>query len=320
MSQIDVEQEGKEPNAGEKYNGLKRTRIFRLCGAMMGCLLVILALVQPYVGSEDQKDLTEMRKALLAEAQPYEDALDERELEAWLFFKAYHLTELIGQWYVEMYHPPDLDLPDDFDSYPFTQYMAYLYEHPPGIRLDVQIEFQIPDMRYGCELASMSMMMQYASGIECTKYDFWEGYRELYPKDYDPYKAGPLERNTIFPCHLQPIFSDFGTSPVNLSGVTFENVLRYMVFTGHPVILWSAYARDMPWGHVFLLIGYDAARDRIYYNDPKYGIRYRSLEYLREITYYMGDRNFEEAKKLGSEIDDSYVKSADSHLYAISYL
>jgi len=247
------------------------------------------------------------------------------EWKALQFFKDFGLRELTYQRYLGLFSAPGpfaptgTETPEDYNSEAFDRYLIYLYDNPPGIRLNVPLKFQIPDMRYGCELTSMAMLMHYATGIDCSKYDIWEEYRHLFPKDYDPYTPGKLPRNTFFPCHLEPIFADFGVEAVNLCGRTFEDVLRFMIFSGRPVILWSADNYDNPWGHVFVLTGYDPARDRVYYNDPKYGIRYRGLESLRELTYYMCERDYKECKKLGSEIDPSHIESIDEYLYAISY-
>jgi len=257
--------------------------------------------------------------SLLSEDFELEIQSNNRVRTAYSFFEEYSFTEKILLRYLDEYLADSEDLLKDFDAHHFALYLTKQYYSTPGIRLGVPLEFQIPDMRYGCELASMSMLLQYASDAECTKYTIWEDYRELFPEEYNPYREGPLMRNTFFPCHLIPVFGDYGLTPVNLCGKTFEDVLRYMVFSEHPVILWSAYSYETLWGHVFVLTGYDPEADRIYYNDPRFGIRYRSVTYLRDITYFMGERDFLECQKLGSEIDPSYVESVDSYLYAISY-
>jgi uncharacterized protein YvpB len=170
------------------------------------------------------------------------------------------------------------------------------------VLLDVPLIEQNPELKYGCEVTSLAMVLNYA-GIETDKMKLAD---EL-PKDTDPLTktesgdithwgnpdhgfvgditgktagyavyAGPLE--TLMNHYLQ-------NRTMNLSGKTFDDILAH-VKKGKPVILWTTGDYKLPdrwesWRHgneqintpldlhAVVLVGFD--NDNVYFNDPLSG-------------------------------------------------
>jgi uncharacterized protein YvpB len=173
---------------------------------------------------------------------------------------------------------------------------------PEMIILDIPLIKQNPELKYGCEVTSLAMVLNHA-GIETNKLTLAD---EL-PKDEDPVQktksgditnwgnpdhgfvgditgksagyavyAGPLE--ILMKKYLQD-------RSVNLTRKPFEEVLA-QIKKGKPVILWTTGDYKLPdrwesWTHgneqintpldlhAVVLVGYD--KDHLYINDPLTG-------------------------------------------------
>ncbi|PLR80533.1 C39 family peptidase [Bacillus sp. V33-4] len=168
--------------------------------------------------------------------------------------------------------------------------------------LDVPLIKQNPELKYGCEVTSLAMMLQYA-GVETTK---WQLYEKIV-KDNDPLiksrdgdilKWGNPARGFVgdmtgtqagYAVFDEPMIDLINRylprSGVNLTGKDFNEVLRH-VSDGYPVVVWTTGDYRVPdrwesWQHgneqietpldlhAVVIVGYDERS--VYINDPLSG-------------------------------------------------
>ncbi|MDR6998086.1 C39 family peptidase [Neobacillus niacini] len=167
--------------------------------------------------------------------------------------------------------------------------------------LNVPLVKQNPELRYGCEVTSLTMVLQYAG----VKTDKMELYR-LIKKDYDPLvktngdikkwgnpadgfvgdMTGKGAGYAVFDRPMvQLIHQKLPGRAVNLTNQPFERVLQH-VSDGYPVVVWTTGDYRLPdrWEswyhgrhyiktpldlHAVVLVGYDT--NYVYLNDPLSG-------------------------------------------------
>ncbi|MDQ6596782.1 C39 family peptidase [Bacillus salipaludis] len=167
--------------------------------------------------------------------------------------------------------------------------------------LNVPLIRQNPELRYGCEVTSLTMVLQYAG----VKTDKMELYR-LIKKDSDPLvktngdirrwgnpaegfvgdMTGKTPGYAVFDRPMvQLINQKLPGRAINLTNQTFERVLQH-VSDGYPVVVWTTGDYRLPdrWEswyhgqqyiktpldlHAVVLVGYD--RNFVYLNDPLSG-------------------------------------------------
>lgn len=168
--------------------------------------------------------------------------------------------------------------------------------------LDVVLIKQNPELKYGCEVTSLTMVLNYA-GIKINKMDLYRAIQ----KDTDPLVRSP--RGNIIrwgnPSDgfvgdmrgKQPGYAVFDqpmiqlinkylpNRAVNLTNQPFDKILQH-VSDGYPVVVWTTGDFRMPdrWEswyhgqqliktpldlHAVVLVGYDA--NNVYVNDPLSG-------------------------------------------------
>jgi uncharacterized protein YvpB len=133
-------------------------------------------------------------------------------------------------------------------------------------RLDVPYLSQLPDMPTGCEVVSVTMMLNHA-GVAVTK-------EEIAARI--PYAANPNEGFTgsvydggdflsggiVWPPALLALVEEYQGSAVDLTGATWEDLCD-SIDRGRPVCVWF---RSEGLDHTVLLTGYSA--NTIWMNDP----------------------------------------------------
>ncbi|MBA4538070.1 C39 family peptidase [Bacillus aquiflavi] len=170
------------------------------------------------------------------------------------------------------------------------------------IILDVPLIKQNPELKYGCEVTSTAMVLQY-SGVNTNKMELYEKVK----KDPDPIKRAPsgdiLEWGNpaegyvgdmtgktagyaVFDKPIVDLINQYlPNKAVNLTNKDFEEVLAH-VSKGYPVVIWTTGDYRLPdrweaWKHgnetietpldlhVVVLVGYD--QNYVYLNDPLSG-------------------------------------------------
>ncbi|WP_223820926.1 C39 family peptidase [Bacillus sp. S3] len=171
-----------------------------------------------------------------------------------------------------------------------------------SIMLDVIQINQNPELRYGCEVTSLTMVLQYA-GVKTTKMDLYQAIQ----KDPDPliksaagdilHWGNPADgfvgdmtgKQAGYAVFDQPMINLINQKlpgrAVNLTNQPFEKVLEH-VSAGYPVVVWTTGDYRLPdrWEgwyhgkqyiktpldlHAVVLVGYDA--NFVYLNDPLSG-------------------------------------------------
>jgi len=165
----------------------------------------------------------------------------------------------------------------------------------------VQIN-QNPELKYGCEITSLAMMLSYA-GIKTNKMELFHAVK----KDADPLvrsrngdilrwgnphdgfvgdMTGKRAGYAVFDKPVENMVNQYLLGrAVNLTGRSFDEVLAH-VSTGHPVVVWTTGDFRLPdrWEswyhgqqlirtpldlHAVVLVGYDS--QYVYLNDPLSG-------------------------------------------------
>lgn len=169
--------------------------------------------------------------------------------------------------------------------------------------LDVPLIRQLPELRYGCEVTSTAMMLQYA-GVEVDKMDLYKAIK----KDHDPLvkrkgdiiKWGNPEEGFVGDMtgkNGKPGYAVYDKvivelvnyylpgRAINLTGAEFDTLLK-QIENGYPVVVWTTGDYRLPdrpekWEHngetivtpldlhVVVLVGYDD--HYVYLNDPLSG-------------------------------------------------
>ncbi|WP_156319830.1 C39 family peptidase [Bacillus sp. FJAT-18017] len=175
-------------------------------------------------------------------------------------------------------------------------------EVPGATKLDVVQINQNPELRYGCEVTSLAMVLNYA-GVKTGKMELYRAIR----KDHDPIvRSGrditnwgnPAEgfvgdmtgkNGAGYAVYDQPIADLVNIylpgRAVNLTNKPFEDILAH-VEKGYPVVVWTTGDYRLPdrWEswmhagerirtpldlHAVVLVGFDT--DNVYINDPLSG-------------------------------------------------
>ncbi|MFP7295953.1 C39 family peptidase [Neobacillus niacini] len=171
-----------------------------------------------------------------------------------------------------------------------------------SMMLDVVLIKQNPELRYGCEVTSLAMVLNFA-GVKTDKMDL---YRSI-QKDPDPIKrsangdilnwgnpadgfvgdmTGKKAGYAVFDKPMEALVNQkLPGRAVNLTNQPFERILEH-VSAGYPVVVWTTGDYRLPdrWEswyhgqqviktpldlHAVVLVGYDA--NFVYLNDPLSG-------------------------------------------------
>lgn len=168
---------------------------------------------------------------------------------------------------------------------------------PAQAMLDAPHVLQYPELPRGCEITSLTMLLQY-KGLDVDKLDLLENM----PRDPTPIRwdkdgiaywgnphtgfVGDITLNSsgfgMYHSSLYVLLKQYVPSGVDLTGKPFEDLLAY-VAGGTPVVVWTTVHHDEPtswisWEspigpvkttvqeHAALLVGYD--EEHVYLNDP----------------------------------------------------
>ncbi|MHC0038620.1 C39 family peptidase [Pseudoneobacillus sp. C159] len=170
---------------------------------------------------------------------------------------------------------------------------------PVSKLLNVPLINQNPELRYGCEVTSLAMVLQFA-GVKVSKLELYKKVK----KDPDPIKraangdivywgdphqgfvgdmTGKRAGYAVFDKPISQLVNDYlpGRS-VNLTNQPFDKVLQH-VSKGYPVVIWTTGDYRLPdrwesWRHgtqtiktpldlhAVVLVGFD--QQNVYLNDP----------------------------------------------------
>lgn len=168
--------------------------------------------------------------------------------------------------------------------------------------INVPLINQNPELKYGCEVTSLAMVLNYA-GVKVNKMEL---YRKV-KKDTDPIKrssrgdilqwgnphdgfvgdmTGKNAGYAVFDRPIEQLVNEYlPDRAVNLTNQPFENVLKH-ISKGYPVVVWTTGDYRLPdrwesWRHesyviktpldlhAVVLVGYD--QQNVYLNDPLSG-------------------------------------------------
>jgi uncharacterized protein YvpB len=191
-----------------------------------------------------------------------------------------------------------------------------------SMMLDVVLIKQNPELRYGCEVTSLAMVLNYA-GVKTDKMDL---YRSI-QKDPDPIKragngdilnwgnpadgfvgdmTGRQAGYAVFDKPMEALVNQkLPDRAVNLTNQPFEKVLEH-VSAGYPVVVWTTGDYRLPdrWEswyhgrqiiktpldlHAVVLVGYDA--NYVYLNDPLSGRKQVRVEKEKFIASWKALQN-----------------------------
>lgn len=178
---------------------------------------------------------------------------------------------------------------------------------PPTVSLDVKNIYQKPELPNGCEVVSLTIVMNY-EGIEADKLEMADDYL---PKsktlDEDPnvyYLRNP--RSNGFYCYAGPIVKTV-ENYIEATGFTYIDVcdltdcepsdLYYYLEKGHPLVVWGTLLWYWPYKydsglyanlHCMVLSG--VSEETVTITDPIYGIYDLEREKFEEIWTAMGKR------------------------------
>ncbi|WP_245959318.1 C39 family peptidase [Neobacillus piezotolerans] len=177
-----------------------------------------------------------------------------------------------------------------------------VFTMPEKIMLDVPLIKQNPELKYGCEVTSLAMVLNYA-GVKVDKMELYRGVRKEYdPLDNpggnnikkwgDPNKGFVGDMTGNFPGYAvfeKPIVELMDKylpgRTVNLTDMEFNDVLKH-IGNGFPAVIWTTGDFRLPdrWEswlhgkrtirtpldlHAVVLVGYDS--ENVYVNDPLSG-------------------------------------------------
>ncbi|WGU95540.1 C39 family peptidase [Paenibacillus dendritiformis] len=228
-----------------------------------------------------------------AQRQPAPDAPVQREFE----------QDRLNASSSEGEAPNDVQSNPTNQSHPSKQGQSLSQEPRPArkekIRLDVPLVAQNPELKNGCEVTSLAMILKYA-GIRVGKMELADEVKKD-PDDIKTGKAGDITHwgdpnegfvgditgkekgYAIYAEPLEDLMKKYLPGrTVNLTGQSFEKVLRHLS-TGKPVVTWTTGDYKLPdrwesWKHgneqittpmdlhAVVLTGYDP--DYVYLNDP----------------------------------------------------
>jgi uncharacterized protein YvpB len=182
------------------------------------------------------------------------------------------------------------------------------------VLLDVPLIKQNPELKYGCEVTSLAMMLLYA-GVEADKMELYHKIK----KDPDPiiksnrdivqwgnpahgFVGDMTGKKAGYAAFDQPIY-DLAAQflpgrALNLTGKSFDDILAH-VGRGYPVVVWTTGDYRLPdrWEswihegevirtpldlHAVTLVGYDA--QNVYVNDPLSGKKHVRISRERFIS------------------------------------
>jgi uncharacterized protein YvpB len=207
------------------------------------------------------------------------------------------------QSYTEKYEQvPSPSIRKTGNSFPSHKEVNNQPAKKDSILLDVVLIKQNPELRYGCEVTSLAMVLNHA-GVNTDKMDL---YRSI-QKDPDPIKRGangdilnwgnPADgfvgdmtgRQSGYAVFDKPmealVNQKLPGRAINLTNQPFERVLEH-VSAGYPVVVWTTGDYRLPdrwesWNHgqqviktpldlhAVVLVGYNA--NNVYLNDPLSG-------------------------------------------------
>ncbi|MDZ5470597.1 C39 family peptidase [Bacillus sp. 31A1R] len=194
-------------------------------------------------------------------------------------------------------------------------------EKKAKVLLDVPLIKQNPELRYGCEVTSLAMVLQY-TGVQTDKMELYERIK----KDPDPIlkskgdilkwgnpadgfvgdMTGKSAGYAVFDGPIADLVNDYLPGrAVNLTNKNFEEILTH-VSNRNPVVIWTTGDYRLPdrwesWTHkgvriktpldlhAVVLVGYDT--ENVYLNDPLSGRKQVKVSKERFIASWKALKN-----------------------------
>lgn len=180
----------------------------------------------------------------------------------------------------------------------------------PEQKLNVPIENQLPNLPNGCEVTSLSMLLNYY-GIKTNKDELAQNIAHV--SSYDgKYRGNPhkgfvgymSQANGGWCVYNEPLYnvaSKYTNRICNATGENFDQVID-LVASGHPVLIITTLkyqpVHDMqtwhtregivhvtPSSHACVITGYDKKNNTIFVNDP-YGIKDKKVNWQKLAASY----------------------------------
>lgn len=175
----------------------------------------------------------------------------------------------------------------------------------PEQKLDVPLERQLPDLPNGCEVTSLSMLLNYYH-IKINKDELAQNIKHVSSYSNDgKYRGNPhigfvgymSQANGGWCVYNEPLYDvarRYTNRIQNATGSNFIEVI-HLVSSGHPVMIITtlkfSHVNDMqtwnteqgkvnvtPSSHACVITGYNKAKKIVYVNDP-YGYKNRPVEW-----------------------------------------
>ncbi|MCC3648543.1 C39 family peptidase [Cytobacillus oceanisediminis] len=134
-----------------------------------------------------------------------------------------------------------------------------------GVKLNVPLVKQLPELPTGCEITAITMMLQY-KGVNADKVKLAKEMPKHYSSPYLGYVGDPFTKFgwTIYPTALMGITKKYAGSSVNLSKKSNATIEKQL-YNRKPVVVWVSPMHGFT-VHAITLTGYD--NNDYYYNDP----------------------------------------------------
>ncbi|WP_404329933.1 C39 family peptidase [Mesobacillus maritimus] len=134
-----------------------------------------------------------------------------------------------------------------------------------GVKLNVPLVSQLPELPTGCEITAVTMMLQYKG----AKADKVKLAKEMPRHPWDPnygYVGDPFTKRgwTIYPSALTGLVKKYAGSAEILTGKSNASIEKYL-FNNKPVVVWVSPMHGFS-VHALVLTGYD--QHSYYFNDP----------------------------------------------------
>ncbi|MEH6906010.1 C39 family peptidase, partial [Neobacillus drentensis] len=155
------------------------------------------------------------------------------------------------------------DMISAYEFYPKTVY-GIQFSRVSGIKLNVPLISQRPELPTGCEITAVTMMLQY-KGVRVDKVTL---ANKMPKHSHNPnlgYVGNPYTKRgwTIYPSALMGLVKSYAGSAKNLTGTSNRNIEKQLV-NNKSIVVWVSRMHGFS-VHALVLTGFD--QNYYYYND-----------------------------------------------------
>ncbi|MEH6955482.1 C39 family peptidase [Neobacillus drentensis] len=156
-----------------------------------------------------------------------------------------------------------MDMMSTYEFYPKTVY-GKQFSSVSGIKLDVPLINQRPELPTGCEITAVTMMLQY-KGVRVDKVTLANKMPRHSQNPNLGYVGNPYTKRgwTIYPSALMGLVKNYAGSAKNLTGTSNVNIEKQLV-SNKSIVVWVSRMHGFS-VHALTLTGFD--QNYYYYND-----------------------------------------------------